>query len=148
MTYEVKEISDLSKVSIDHLVKQSESEGYRFLTRLVEHFQDGTQQFDQPGEALLGVWKADELVALGGVQKNPYTEDTETARLKRFYVEPEERRHGVGSMLLTACLDKAKENFSKVTCRTDSAKADAFYRHNGFSVTTDSPETTHQYNFK
>lgn len=148
MTYEVKEISDLSKVSIDHLVKQSESEGYRFLTRLVEHFQDGTQQFDQPGEALLGVWKADELVALGGVQKNPYTEDAETARLKRFYVEPEERRHGVGSMLLTACLDKAKENFSKVTCRTDSAKADAFYRHNGFSVTTDSPETTHQYNFK
>lgn len=148
MTYEVKEISDLSKVSIDHLVKQSESEGYRFLTRLVEHFQDGTQQFDQPGEALLGVWKADELVALGGVQKNPYTEDAETARLKRFYVEPEERRHGVGSMLLTACLDKAKENFSKVTCRTDSAKADAFYRHNGYSVTTDSPETTHQYNFK
>lgn len=148
MTYEVKAITDLSNVSIDHLVEQSETEGYRFLSRLVEHFNNGKQQFTEPGEALLGVWKNDELVAIGGVEQNPYTEDTHTARLKRFYVEPDERRHGVGSMLLEACLNKAKENFTKVTCRTDSAKADAFYRHNGFSVTTDSPETTHQIEFK
>lgn len=147
MSYEVKQVKDLHNVSLDTLVKQSEEEGYRFLGRLVQQYEDGSQRFEKPGEALYGVWKDSELIAIGGVRQNPYSSDQKEARLKRFYVAPEQRRHGIGSQLLETCISKAKENFHSITCRTDSAKADAFYRHNGFEAVLDSVDTTHRITF-
>ncbi|WP_342527800.1 GNAT family N-acetyltransferase [Chryseomicrobium sp. FSL W7-1435] len=147
MAYEIKQIPDLNTVSVQHLVEESEKEGYRFLTRLVKQYKDGSELFQKPGEALFGVWKDDELVGLGGILQNAYADDPSTGRLRRFYVTEEERRNGVGTLLLDACLDKAKESFKSVTCRTDSAKADAFYRQNGFVAVHHSPDTTHRITF-
>lgn len=147
MTYKIKEITDLNAVSVDHLVEESEQEGYRFLTRLVKQYADGSELFQKPGEALFGVWKEDELVGIGGILQNSYSDDPSSGRLRRFYVLAKERRHGVGTLLLEACLNKAKESFKSVTCRTDSAKADAFYRQNGFVAVHHSPDTTHRITF-
>ena len=144
MTFKVQRIEDLKKVDVSQLVTESEEEGYRFLTRLVHDYEDGSNTFNKDGEALYGVWEGPEkLVAIGGINQNPYTENKDEARLKRFYTLGDARRQGVGSQLLTELVNHAKGNFKKITCRTESAKADAFYRANGFVETHDTPDTTH-----
>ena len=144
MTFKVQRIEDLKKVDVSQLVTESEEEGYRFLTRLVNDYEDGSNTFNKDGEALYGVWEGPEkLVAIGGINQNPYTENKDEARLKRFYTLGNARRQGVGSQLLSELVNHAKGNFKKITCRTESAKADAFYRANGFEEAHDTPDTTH-----
>lgn len=144
MAFKVQRIEDLKKVDVSRLVTESEEEGYRFLTRLVQDYEDGSNTFNQDGEALYGAWDGtDNLVAIGGINRNPYTDNKDEARLRRFYTLGEARRKGVGSQLLSELVNHAKGTFNKVTCRTESAKADKFYRANGFEETHDTPDTTH-----
>lgn len=144
MTFKVQRIEDLKKVDVSQLVAESEEEGYRFLTRLVNDYEDGTNTFNKDGEALYGVWEGPEkLVAIGGISRNPYSDNKEAARLKRFYTLQNVRRQGVGSQLLSELKNHAKEKFKVITCKTESAKADAFYRANGFEETHEEPHTTH-----
>ncbi|WP_019415677.1 N-acetyltransferase [Paenisporosarcina sp. TG20] len=147
MTFKVQRIEDLNKVDVSQLVKESEEEGYRFLSRLVNDYEDGTNTFNKNGEALYGVWaEPDKLVAIGGINQNPFKDNMDEARLKRFYTLGDARRQGVGSQLLNELVNHAKDNFKRISCRTESAKADAFYRANGFEETHDFPHTTHVIN--
>lgn len=140
----IRKIDDLQTVNTLSLVKESEAEGYRFLRRLVDQYEEGINRFDQSGEALYGVWdESGQLVAIGGLSRNPYTEDGKTARLRRFYVSPSMRRQGIGTQLLDALVNHAQNHFNLLVLRTDSASADAFYRANGFSDLK-KPEMTHQ----
>lgn len=56
MTVDLKRIDDLRTVDVSKLVEESEAEGYRFLRRLVNQYEDGTNTFDKAGEVLYGVW--------------------------------------------------------------------------------------------
>jgi GNAT superfamily N-acetyltransferase len=144
MTFKVEQVKDLQAIEIEPLVKESETEGYRFLTRLVNDYQDGTNTFNKPGEALLSVRnEGGTIVAIGGVNQSPFSEDTQVARLQRFYVLDEARRQGVGSLLLKEIVDHSRDAFKVVTVRTESSKADAFYRANGFELDDSASETTH-----
>ena len=144
MTFKVQRIEDLKKVDVSQLVTESEEEGYRFLSRLVHDYEDGSNTFNKDGEALFGVWDGPEqLVAIGGINQNPYTNNKEEARLRRFYTLQSARRQGVGSQLLSGLKNHAKGSFKEISCKTESAKADAFYRYNGFEAVHESPDTTH-----
>ena len=147
MTFKVQRIEDLKKIDVSKLVTESEEEGYRFLTRLVHDYEDGSNTFNKEGEALYGVWEGPEkLVAIGGLNQNAHTDNKDEARLLRFYTLGDVRRQGVGSQLLSELVNHAKGKFKKITCRTESAKADAFYRANGFEEAHDAPDTTHVMN--
>lgn len=144
MAFTVEQVEDLTSINISQLVKESEAEGYRFLTRLVNDFQDGTNRFNKPGEALFAVQnEVGDVVAVGGVNQSPFSEDTQVARLQRFYVLGDARRQGVGSMLLKQIVYHANGIFNEMTVRTESSKADAFYRSNGFQLDDSASETTH-----
>ena len=144
MTFTVERVEDLQANTISHLVKESETEGYRFLSRLVNDFQDGTNRFNKPGEALFAVQnETGDVVAIGGVNQSPFSDDTQVARLQRFYVLDDARRQGVGSLLLKQIIDHSRGTFNEVTVRTESSKADAFYRSNGFELDDSASETTH-----
>ena len=145
MAVAIERIEDLQKIDCSRLVQESEAEGYRFVRRLCEDYQTGRNRFDQPGEVLFGVWNEDrEIIAIGGVNQSPFSERERTGRLRRFYVSPEYRRKGIGTMLLKTITDYSKDNFDVMTLRTDSAKSDAFYRANGFENTDQFPESTHK----
>ncbi|MEK4484095.1 GNAT family N-acetyltransferase [Psychrobacillus sp. FSL H8-0484] len=143
MAIEVKKISDLKEVNVSKLIQESEKEGYRFVSRLASEYEDGTNRFSEQGEALYGVWDDEELVGIGGLNRSTTSADDNSARLYRFYTLPEHRRKGVGSELFKIITDNAKGQFSKITTKTESAKVDAFYRANGFSLEERSPDTTH-----
>lgn len=139
----MKKISDLKEVNVTKLIQESEKEGYRFVSRLASEYEDGTNRFSEQGEALYGVWDEQELVAIGGLNRNLSAENDNSARLHRFYTLPEYRRKGVGSELCKMIFDDAKGQFKEITTRTESSKADAFYRANGFTFDERSPDTTH-----
>lgn len=144
MPMNIKVIDDLKQVDVTKLVEESEAEGYRFLRRLVNQYEDGTNTFNKAGEVLYGVWDpAGELVAIGGLNRDPYSDKSGVGRLRRFYISEHARRQGIGTKLLQEILDYGKGHFSEIVVRTDSSIADAFYRANGFSGDLGLPEATH-----
>lgn len=150
MTYTVEQVDNLNELEVSALVAESEQEGYRFLTRLVEDYKEGINTFSESGEALYSVQdESGNVIAIGGVNRFPLPDDeNETARLHRFYVKSDQRRHGAGSLLLKTIIAHAKEHFHELTAKTESSKADAFYRHNGFEFDDSESETTHRIVFK
>lgn len=143
MAIEVRKISDLNDVDVSKLIQESEKEGYRFVSRLATEYEDGTNRFSEQGEALFGAWDGEELVAIGGINRN--SKSKEAARLQRAYTLPNYRRKGIGSELFNAIFVHAREQFNEITTKTESAKADAFYRANGFQFDERSPDVTHVY---
>ena len=144
MTNNLREITDLKSVDVTKLVEESEAEGYRFLKRLVSQYEDGTNTFNQEGEVLYGVWdQHDQLVAIGGLNRDPYSTKEGVGRLRRFYISPNARRQGIGTRLLKEIIKYGQGNFKEIVVRIDSWMADAFYRANGFSADLGLPEATH-----
>ncbi|TQR17785.1 GNAT family N-acetyltransferase [Psychrobacillus soli] len=143
MAIEVRRISDLKEVDVSKLIQESEKEGYRFVSRLATEYEDGTNRFSEQGEALFGAWDGEEIVAIGGLNRN--TKNTDAARLQRAYTLPSYRRKGIGRELFQALFVHAKGEFNEITTKTESAKADAFYRANGFQFDERSPDITHVY---
>ncbi|SES23072.1 GNAT family N-acetyltransferase [Psychrobacillus sp. OK032] len=143
MAIEVRKISDLNEVDVSKLIQESEKEGYRFVSRLASEYEDGTNRFSEQGEALFGAWDGEELVAIGGLNRNSKSQGA--ARLQRAYTLPSYRRKGIGSELFNALFVHAKGEFNEITTKTESSKADAFYRANGFQFDERSPDITHVY---
>lgn len=144
MPMNIKVIDDLKNVDVSKLVEESEAEGYRFLRRLVSQYEDGTNTFNKAGEVLYGVWDhKGKLVAIGGLNRDPYSDKSGIGRLRRFYISEHARRQGIGTKLLKEILNYGKGHFHEIVVRTDSSVADAFYRANGFSGDLGMPDATH-----
>lgn len=125
------------------LVQESEREGFHFLARLRREFQDGANRFDAPGEALLGCRRGAELIAVGGLNRDPYSPDPRVGRLRHLYVSAAHRRSGVGRMLVDALVEAARPHFGVLRLRTDTRAAAAFYESLGFAPIA-SPQATHR----
>src|SRR5215471_18628316 len=96
-------ISSLDLAQIKPLVAASQHEGFRFMERLYNDWVSRANRFDQPGEALYGVFGDSGLVGVGGVNR----QDESTGRLRRFYILPSHRRRGWGRALLNRILNDA-----------------------------------------
>lgn len=123
-------------------MEESEREGFGFLLRLRREFLDGGNRFDAPGEALLGCWRGAELVAVGGLNRDPYSAEPRVGRLRHLYVGAAHRRGGVGRVLVAALAEAARPHFDVLRLRTDTEAAARFYEALGFSAVL-SPHATH-----
>lgn len=144
MEYYVEKVEDLYSLDLERLVQESEKEGYRFVARLVNEIKDESNLFNRPGEGLFCVKNdAGSIIAIGGINQSPFDTTSGVGRLRRFYVAEGARREGVGTLLLQSIVEHAKKHFTEITVRTDSSKADAFYRACGFTFDDSASETTH-----
>lgn len=115
-------------VDIETLLVESQSEGFRFLERLVADFREGSNCFDATGEILFAVREQEQLIAVGGL--NAYHG---VGRLRRFYVAKAHRRTGVGRQLLTQLEQHAAKHFAEVVLFTGTVKASRFYETCGYT---------------
>jgi GNAT superfamily N-acetyltransferase len=136
----ITRLTKLEPDQIDNLLAASQREGFRFVARLCEEWENGSNRFNKPGEALFGLSVDGELVAIGGINR----QDDSTGRLRRFYVMPANRRRRLGSRLLHHILDHAARHFRHVVLRTDTGAADRFYLAHGFIRIVDSNDATHE----
>lgn len=134
---------------LDHIVKQSKEEGFRFVERLLNDYKNGSNTFHHSGEGLFGVFnKEGLLVAVGGLNKDPFSNEHYIGRLRRFYVRKEYRRNGVGSILVKRIIDEAKRYYKILVLHTDTEQADTFYSSIGFSKGNLYPNSSHFMEFK
>ena len=126
----------------DGLAREARLEGYAFLDRLGREWADGCNRFDQAGECLLGHFDESALVAVGGLNRDPYAGDPGTGRIRHLYVAPQRRRAGLATKLMQELLLRGGLAFARLRLRTDNAAAARLYERLGFSP-ADEPDATH-----
>ncbi len=132
----------------DRLKQESQQEGFRFPQRLEDEWMSGINQFSKPGEGLYKAVVGNEVIAIGGINVDPYANGKATGRLRRFYVTKKWRGRGVGRKLLAYILAQEPLFFTTITLRTDNPAACVFYEKCGFERVLDDPFVTHQKSFK
>ncbi len=137
-------ISEWPTAGLNSLIAESECEGFRFVRRAFDDWHSGTNQFSHEGEALFGVFEHKRILAIGGI--NRATKDS--GRLRRVYVQREERGKGVGKHLVQHILCFAGGYYSRVVLRCDTDAADSFYRALGFAQVHDETQITHVFDLR
>lgn len=117
------------------------TEGFSHVTTLIEKWDSGANRFDRPGETYLGVWDNDRLVAISGLNRDPYRKDATSGRVRHVYVIPEARRSGAGTLLMDAIVAAARSKFAVLRLRTNTARGAAFYEALGFARCDDDTAT-------
>jgi len=109
---------------------EARREGYRFLERLASEWEAGAVRFDRPGEALLAAYMAGVLAGIGGLTLDPVVPGA--LRMRRFYVHPAFRRHGIGRGLAVALLQLPGTAGRSLTVNAGTAEAPVFWEALGF----------------
>ncbi|QNM96447.1 GNAT family N-acetyltransferase [Chitinimonas koreensis] len=127
---------------IEALCALGEAEGFRFLRRLVDDWRCGDNRFDQDGEAFYAVWLDGRLAGVGGLNRD--CDDASLARVRRVYVHPEARSHGVGHALIAAIEAAAAGRFRRLVLYTNAVPAMHFYEGLGYRRIIGHPQRSHE----
>jgi GNAT superfamily N-acetyltransferase len=127
---------------LEQLRNEAHGEGYNFIERLVPEWESGINCFDGPGETLLGVIDAGLLVAVGGLNRDPFAGDKRIGRIRRVYVRQYWRGKGIGEALVNALVSHARLHFHAVRLRAENPAAARLYERLGF-LPIENPDATH-----
>jgi GNAT superfamily N-acetyltransferase len=118
---------------LDRLRREADAEGIGIVGVVIDRWVDGTQRYDAPGEKLLVAARpGGDGVAVGGLAWCPNVAGA--LRVRRFYVSPSARRHGIAREIATRLIDGAGHHTSKVTCNAQaSVAAPPFWESLGFT---------------
>jgi GNAT superfamily N-acetyltransferase len=132
LSLEIRRVVTLPS-DIEYLRIEATSEGFSFMEKLVNEWKSAANRFDKSGEIFAGAFENERLVAVCGLNIDPYMADSSVARLRHLYVLKSVRRKGVASSLVRYLLDIAGMSFTDVRLFTDTANAAVFYETLGFS---------------
>jgi GNAT superfamily N-acetyltransferase len=127
---------------LERLQSEARDEGYRFIDTLVEEWARAKNRFDAPGEALCGHADQGLLVAVGGLNVDPFAGRPDMGRIRRVYVRHAWRNKGIGRALVRALVDDARNHFRCVRLRAENTGAARLYERIGFAPIS-SPTATH-----
>lgn len=112
--------------------------------RLVDNYHDGSNCFDRAGEGLWVVQDTDQVVAVGGINIDPYFSDDALGRIRHVYVHPEYRRSGLGATLMRAIEDHGEQHFESFQLFTTNPDAARFYEALGYSPVRNQWKVSHR----
>ena len=142
MTPDFRDI-EFSSAAFSTLLEDAEAEGAVFLLRLRDEWHSGANRFTAGGECLLGVYRLGELVAVGGISRDPYAPAPSLARVRHVYVLRAHRRQGIGRALVAVLIERARLAFTTLRLRTRNPEAARVYESLGF-LRSDLPDETHR----
>lgn len=122
---------------------ESMAAGFNMLRRLEENWLNGQNRFDKPGENLLGFYADGSLIAVCGLNQDPYMPSVRAGRLRHLYVGVEWRRMQVGISLLKALLKGSGHWFDFINTNAPQS-AFTFYERAGFIPLADVDKVTHR----
>jgi GNAT superfamily N-acetyltransferase len=101
------------------------------LDRFADHWRNGSNRFDQPGEIILGAYIDRELIGICGRNRDPFDPHPRAGRVRHLYVAVAHRRTVVAHALIDAIVDGAAEWFDylNTNCPPEAAP---FYERLGF----------------
>lgn len=100
---------------------------------------------DSLDAAHFGAFLDEELVGIASVYRGPPHGDTDPRawRLRGMAVVPRVQRQGIGSLLLRACVDHAKQHGATILCFNARTPAVPFYEAHGFRIRGEQFELPH-----
>lgn len=123
------------------LAREAEREGIRIVATVLERWSDGRERFQAPGDMILAATAGDEVVGIGGLSHCPHVGGA--LRVRRCYVAPSWRRHGVARALAIELIAAGLSYADLITCNAQaSATAPPFWESMGF-VPVDTAGITH-----
>jgi predicted GNAT family acetyltransferase len=125
------------------LALDAKADGRTMVARLMAEWADGSNRFNRLGERAYFAVSQDHVVAVCGLNIDPFAGDPVIGRVRRLYVAVAQRRRGLGSAIMKRVTDDARDHFHMLHLRTDDADASAFYEAIGFDRITDKPNCTH-----
>lgn len=125
------------------MLAESEASGYRFLRRVLDHWESGVDRFSRPGEALLVAELDRRWVGVCGLSIDPYLDDPRIGRVRNVYVLAEFRRCGIGRRLVQEAVSRARGRFDRLRLRTEEAGPTRLYESLGFHPRQSIPDCTH-----
>jgi GNAT superfamily N-acetyltransferase len=143
MSIAIKRLTSLSPAALAEMLIESERDGWHFVRRLLEEWEDGSNRFDRPGEALFATGDGRRIIGVCGLNRDPYSAEPDVGRVRRLYVLRDYRRQGVGQSLLLAVVGSAAGRFHWLRLRTESLQAAGFYERLGFRAVAGVSHYTH-----
>jgi len=135
----IEPITDLP-AQIDILRADALEEGFDNVEVLVRQWREQAVQFTRPGEMLVAAIVESELAGVGGISQDFV--DADWLRMRRFYVRPKFRRHGVGKAMARYLLERAIGLDRPIVLYTDTSRGAEFWQAMGF-VPVKREKTTH-----
>ena len=133
----------------DLLADEAESNGHYFLKKMQEDWLERRNLFDRPGEALFAVIdEAGMLIGVGGLNVDPYSENSKVGRVRHVYISKRFQKTGLGKLILHRILEHAKGRFDLLRLRTHNPEAVSFYLSLGFELDKSQNDPTHFYFIK
>lgn len=83
------------------------------------------------------------VIAIAGLNQDPYAHNPTVARLRHLYVQSAWRGRGVGKLMVSQIISHASQHYRILTLRTDSLEADKFYRALSFKTNPSMAHATH-----
>jgi GNAT superfamily N-acetyltransferase len=133
---------ELPVPGLGRLQSDARAEGYDFIETLVEEWASAKNRFDASGEILCGHLDRGLLVAVGGLNCDPFAGRPDVGRIRRVYVRPAWRDKGIGRALVTTLIEQARTHFRCVHLRAENTNAARLYERIGFAPIA-SPHATH-----
>jgi len=143
VTGRIEHLTDLPAAGLIVLLAESEQAGLGFLRRLADEWASGVNRFDRPGEALFGARVGRELIAVGGLNVDPYAAMPRVGRVRHLYVLSPWRRAGIGGRLVAEIVEAARGRFDRLHLRTQNPAAARLYERLGFVRRTDVAHCSH-----
>jgi len=112
-------------VGFDALRNDAHCDGHSRMERLAADWATGVNRFAAAGEALFSASAAGELAGIVGMTIDGV--DTAAMRMRRFYVRPGFRRHGVGCSLADVLLAQARRVAHRVLLNATTELAVRFW---------------------
>jgi GNAT superfamily N-acetyltransferase len=128
--FEIAFVGDQLPPGFELLRHAADGEAYNMLAVLAKEWSEGTNRFDKPGEALVAAYDAGRLVGMGAMTHDPNIPGA--LRMRRFYVSPRYRRHGVGRAIARALLDRPEVTGKTITLNAPQVEAARFWEALGF----------------
>lgn len=139
-----RSIEKIPFAGFEALKRESEADGFTFLKRLEDEWKADINRFSLKGEGLYMVLHKNEIIAIGGINCDPYLKSVEQGRLRRFYVKKTWQRKKIGKALLDFILEKHLHFFDTVGLYTHNPKASEFYVNVGFEKVVGEHKITHR----
>ena len=117
---------------LEQMREEALREGVHFIEKLCEEWENGKNRFQGPGEKLFGCMVDAELIAVGGLNRDPFEGRSEIGRIRRIYVRPSWRNKGIGESLVRILMENARASFTELHLRTDNPAAARIYERMGF----------------
>jgi GNAT superfamily N-acetyltransferase len=135
--------TELNISAVSSLLEESVDEGYLFIQKTIADWENGANRFAKPGEKLWGLFAENELIGIGGLNRDPYVGATNIGRVRHLYILKSHRRKGYATMLLLHIIAEAKPHFTLLRLFTDQETAGQFYETLGFEKIS-GPKVSHQ----